>query len=401
MAYSSDIYSPNIAYDSGWRFRAWMQYEVQTNNDTTWMVSVKYGVALSSGYSSTTHDYDPHYVAVSSYIGSTKKSDTGWVVDNTDIGGSSYSGVTWHQTGTTSITITKTSSAQTLNLRIWGATSSSGADQAMNSVNLTISAADTTPTMTIRYHANDGQIIDEPHSSDSTHYWSLQSGYVYLATTATGTRSRVTYDITPNTTYPNHWNIATFNLTRPGYHYIATEAWNTEADGTGIKINQDYSSSSTTNPATTKATNGGSEITSDVTVDLFADWKPNTYTITYNGNGNTYGSTADSSHTYDTPKVLTLNGYGKDGYLFKGWATSEARANAGIVDFKDNQSVCSLTTTNGGTVTLYAVWSSAPPFLARIEDDWYGSNKMWVNINGAWKPVISVFAREGSVWKEV
>lgn len=125
-----------------------------------------------------------------------------------------------------------------------------------------------------------------------------------------------------------------------------------------------------------------------------------TYTVAYNGNGSTSGSTASSSHTSDISKTLTTNGYIKNGYLFRGWATSQARANAGIVDFRDKQEVSNLTFTNGATVTLYAVWA-APPFSARIEDGWYGSNKIWVNINGAWKPVISVFVREGSVWKEV
>ena len=48
----------------------------------------------------------------------------------------------------------------------------------------------------------------------------------------------------------------------------------------------------------------------------------------------------------------------RDGYTFKGWAASLERANAGTVDYTDEKSVSNLTTTNGGTVNLYAVWTA-------------------------------------------
>ncbi|HOA46131.1 MAG TPA: InlB B-repeat-containing protein, partial [Paludibacteraceae bacterium] len=42
-----------------------------------------------------------------------------------------------------------------------------------------------------------------------------------------------------------------------------------------------------------------------------AIWIPNRYTVTYNGNGATGGSTANSSHTYDVFHTLTTNGFTK------------------------------------------------------------------------------------------
>ena len=42
---------------------------------------------------------------------------------------------------------------------------------------------------------------------------------------------------------------------------------------------------------------------SSVTYDL--NWTPITYSVKYNGNGSNGGSTATSSHTYDTAKNLT------------------------------------------------------------------------------------------------
>ena len=62
--------------------------------------------------------------------------------------------------------------------------------------------------------------------------------------------------------------------------------------------------------------------TNGATVNLYAIWDANTYTVKYNGNNNTGGSTASSSHTYDTAKALTTNGFTRTGYTFTGWSTS-------------------------------------------------------------------------------
>ena len=93
--------------------------------------------------------------------------------------------------------------------------------------------------------------------------------------------------------------------------------------------------------------------TGDVTLNIYADWKANTYKIVYNGNGNTGGSTASGSHTYDTAKTLTANGFTKTGYTFKNWNT---KADGSGTSYAEKASVKNLTSTNGGTVTLYAQW---------------------------------------------
>ena len=86
---------------------------------------------------------------------------------------------------------------------------------------------------------------------------------------------------------------------------------------------------------------------------FIAAWNPHSYTVKYNGNGNTGGSTASSSHTYGTAKALTANGFTKTGHTFAGWATS---AN-GVVVYANKESVSNLTATNGATVNLYAAWN--------------------------------------------
>ena len=86
---------------------------------------------------------------------------------------------------------------------------------------------------------------------------------------------------------------------------------------------------------------------------IYAQWKANTYTVKYNGNGNTSGNTANSSHTYDVSKRLTANGFYRTGYTFNGWNTS---SNGYGTNYYNQQSVINLTAKNGDTFNLYAKW---------------------------------------------
>ena len=85
-----------------------------------------------------------------------------------------------------------------------------------------------------------------------------------------------------------------------------------------------------------------------------AIFDPNTYTVVYNGNTNTGGATASSSHTYNVAKTLTPNGFTKTGYSFAGWGTVAA----GPVAYTNGQSVMNLTDVDNGTVNLYAIWTA-------------------------------------------
>ena len=88
-------------------------------------------------------------------------------------------------------------------------------------------------------------------------------------------------------------------------------------------------------------------------VTWYAHWTPITYTVNYNGNGATSGSTAASAHAYGSPKALTANGFKRTGFTFIGWSD----AAAGGVKYADGASVNNLTAINGATVDLFAVWT--------------------------------------------
>lgn len=120
-------------------------------------------------------------------------------------------------------------------------------------------------------------------------------------------------------------------FTKTGYTFAG---WNTAKDGSG----DSYTDQSTA--PTTSTT-------------LYAQWKPNTYTIEFSANGGE-GTMADISATYDTPVTLPGNGFNMTGKNFAGWDTDSS---ANEVIYSDESDVKNLTAEPNGAVTLYAVWT--------------------------------------------
>lgn len=98
----------------------------------------------------------------------------------------------------------------------------------------------------------------------------------------------------------------------------------------------------------------------------------NTYTVTFNGNGATGGSTGTQTLTYNTTTALTANGYTRSGYTFTGWSTSAG----GGVNYANGANY----TIGAGNVTLYAVWTNTPP---PISTPTYPTNGVTVNNGGS------------------
>lgn len=125
--------------------------------------------------------------------------------------------------------------------------------------------------------------------------------------------------------------------------------WNTTANGSGTSYTNKQSVQNLIIPTA-----------DNQQFNLYAQWQANTYTITYNSNqpsasaGTISGSTASSTHTYDTAKALTANGYSLTGWTFTGWNTAQ---NGSGTSYADKTSVKNLTDANNGTITLYAQWA--------------------------------------------
>lgn len=256
-------------------------------------------------------------------------------------------------------------------------TAASGGTKITSSTKVSITAAQTlyahwtANTYTVTFNANGGGTPNPASKSvtyDST-YGTLATisrtnytfdGWYTAASGGTKITSSTKVSITTNQTLYAHWTLNTFTVT-----------FNANGGNTPNPTSKSVTQGSTYGTLATctrtgytlkgwyTAASGGTKVTSSTTVNLtanqtlYAQWTANTYTVAYNANGGT-GTMSNSSHTYDTSSKLTANSFTKFGYSFKGWAKTLERAQAGTVDYANQASVSTLTTS--GTYNLYAVW---------------------------------------------
>ena len=178
-------------------------------------------------------------------------------------------------------------------------------------------------------------------------------------------------------------NVITGLYNEPSDHYITFgKSWQVYdiVAGTGRKLR-------TTNPVTcgsglTMSENNGVYTftctgTSGHTINIYMEYI--SYTIAFNGNDNTGGSTSSMKVTYDSEETLTENEFIKAGYVFTGWNTEKKGSGE---SYSDKETVKNLTSVDGATVTLYAQW----------EDTWANhasSSLKTTEINGVTYNVIA------------
>lgn len=106
----------------------------------------------------------------------------------------------------------------------------------------------------------------------------------------------------------------------------------------------------TSSTATSATYSAGSSFTANANTTLYAVWKANTYTVTYNANGGTLGLIKSQTKTHGQALMLTGTAT-RTGYNFKGWATSATATSATYAagtNYRTN-----------AAITLYAVWEIA------------------------------------------
>lgn len=129
-------------------------------------------------------------------------------------------------------------------------------------------------------------------------------------------------------------------------------------------------------------------------VHMYSAW--NTYYVAFNAN-NGSGSMANQTFTYNTAQNLTANNFSRTGYNFLGWSTNPDAIEA---TYLDGASVSNLTATNGGTVTLYAIWASADVKINFKNNNAWIKGIPYVKNNGEWKKAKKVYVKINNVWKE-
>ncbi len=171
---------------------------------------------------------------------------------------------------------------------------------------------------------------------------SYDGGYSYIPTTTitlyancTPLKYILTYDsndgddcdpLTKEVTYDNAYG----DLCSPNRDGYSFAGWYTkEKNGTNITSRSKV------------------EVAEDHTI--YAYWTPNQFTVAYNGNGNTSGSTSSHNCTYDANCTLTTNGFTKEYANFKGWKkNNKGKTYAAGASIKN--------AATSGTVTYYAQW---------------------------------------------
>ena len=95
-------------------------------------------------------------------------------------------------------------------------------------------------------------------------------------------------------------------------------------------------------------------VTGDETFTM--SYRANTYTVRFDKNNQAAtGSMSDQQMTYGTAKKLNRNAFSCTGRTWIGWTT---KSDGSGKSYKDEESVSNLTEVDGGTVTLYAQWST-------------------------------------------
>ena len=150
----------------------------------------------------------------------------------------------------------------------------------------------------------------------------------------------------------------TGSLVKTGY---AFGGWNTQADGNG------------TNYA---AGSGTFSISANTT--LYAKWNP-TYTVTYNGNGNTGGSAPTDATAYTSGATVTVKdntgSLVKSGWTFAGWNTNATGTGT-------NRAAGSTFSISANT-TLYAKWTCTVTWNVNGTTNVYSAQTVTYNSSGS------------------
>lgn len=163
------------------------------------------------------------------------------------------------------------------------------------------------------------------------------------------TSHTLTYDANGGTGAPGKqtkWygstiKISTVKPTRTGYTF---QGWGTSATTTTVRYNP------------------GDTFGSDTDTTIYAIWKADTYTVSYNANGGT-GAPGSQTKTYGVNLTLSSTKPTRTNYTFKGWGTSAAST---TVAYASGASY-----TANAAIMLYAIWELAytAPVISNVQID--------------------------------
>lgn len=199
-----------------------------------------------------------------------------------------------------------------------------------------------------------GGTYDQDHNGGTVTLYAIWTAWTHTVTYNKNVPSNAPSNTTAVTnlpgnqtkTYEKNLTLSTTKPSRTGYNFVE---WNTQADGKGTS----YKSGSVY--SYDRDSNGG-------TVTLYAIWTPWKHTVTYNKNvpASSKSQTVNSlpgnqTKIYDQTLTLSNNTPTRTGYAFKEWNTQADGKGTG---YQKGASYTYNRTSDGGTVTLYAIWTS-------------------------------------------
>ena len=191
-----------------------------------------------------------------------------------------------------------------------------------------------------------------PYNLSRNGIWKISSATLNVTTNETDYNYTLAYNANGGSGAPSN-QTGSNTGTSPYYTFTVSSTVPTKAGHTFLG----WSTSSSATSAT--YTGGGSiTVTSSGTTTLYAVWKVNTYTVSYNANGGT-GAPPAQTKTYNVSLPLSSTVPTRSGYIFQGWATSST----GAVAYQPSGSY-----TANASVTLYAIWKAANSTLSSVDD---------------------------------
>lgn len=201
-----------------------------------------------------------------------------------------------------------------------------------------------------------------------------------------------------NSSNPSSYNVlygvTLSNPTRTGYGFSGWYNGSTKITGINQGANASFSSASDLYSKLSSRTTGN--------VTLTAQWKANTYTVVYHGNGGTWNNTDSWSNTatYDSKYTVESNFFIRAGYAFVGWTTNSDGTDDGYnwTDWSDTWSyVNGQYGVSNGQLHLYAIWEPANVAYVKYNNE-YKLCYVYYKENGTWKPVV-IYIKSNDSWR--
>ena len=224
-----------------------------------------------------------------------------------------------------------------------------------------------TITLNDNYSSGTTTTVTQTHGVAITLPTRSRTGHTFLGWATSSSATTATYSAnssyTPNQTITLYgiWKINGYTVTYNANGGTGAPDSQLKTQGVSLTISTEvptrpgytFQGWGTSKTTTTVSYNPGSNYTQNKDITLYAVWKEDVYTISYDANGGTT-STAPSSHTkkYDQSGVtISSSKPSRRRYTFVGWSKA---ADSKEVVYQPGDSF-----TENTSVTLYAVWESS------------------------------------------